>query len=145
MTYWSVNFIFLGISAVMLLVAVLVRRPRGLFWGSLVASFVLLGVLTAIFDNLMIAAGIMTYTEHNISGVQIGLAPLEDFAYPFAGVLLLPALWLLLGGVRQERGAREERRAGDGRGAREGRGAHDGRGARGARTPGAEERGVRAE
>lgn len=133
MTYWSVNFIFLGISAVVLLVAVLVRRPRGLFWGSLVASFVLLGVLTAIFDNLMIAAGIMTYTEHNISGVQIGLAPLEDFAYPFAGVLLLPALWLLLGGVRQERGAREERRAGDGRGAR------------GARTPEAEERGVRAE
>ncbi|MCT1615270.1 lycopene cyclase domain-containing protein [Kocuria indica] len=118
MTYWSVNFIFLGIAALVLIVAVLVRRPRGLFWGSLVASFVLLVVLTAIFDNLMIAAGIMTYTEHNISGVQIGLAPLEDFAYPFAGVLLLPALWLLLGGAR---------------------------GARGARTPEAEERGVRAE
>lgn len=106
MTYWSVNFIFLGIAALVLLVTVLVRRPRGLFWGSLVASFVLLVVLTAIFDNLMIAAGIMTYTEHNISGVQIGLAPLEDFAYPFAGVLLLPALWLLLGGAREERGAR---------------------------------------
>ena len=100
---------------------------------------IVLVALTAIFDNLMIAAGIMTYTEHNISGVQIGLAPLEDFAYPFAGVLLLPALWLLLGGARQERGAREERRAGDGRGS------HDGRGARGARTPEAEERGVRAE
>ena len=30
--------------------------------------------------------------------VQVGLAPLEDFAYPLAGVLLLPGLWLLLGG-----------------------------------------------
>ncbi|WHF20954.1 hypothetical protein QJS66_11790 [Kocuria rhizophila] len=43
----------------------------------------------------------MTYTEQNISGVRIGLAPLEDFAYPVAGVLLLPALWLLLAGLQE--------------------------------------------
>ncbi|MBD2766131.1 lycopene cyclase domain-containing protein [Kocuria sp. cx-455] len=98
MTYWDVNFIFLGFAALVLVVAVLLRRPGPLFWGALGASTVLLFVLTAVFDNLMIAVGIMTYTDQNISGVQVGLAPLEDFAYPLAGVLLLPALWLLLGG-----------------------------------------------
>ena len=98
MTYWDVNFIFLGAAVLLLLVAVLLRRPGRVFWGALGASTLLLFVLTAIFDNLMIAAGIMTYTDQNISGVQVGLAPLEDFAYPLAGVLLLPALWLLLGG-----------------------------------------------
>ena len=98
MTYWDVNFIFLGIAALVLLVAVVLRRPRLMFWGALGAATLLLFVLTAIFDNLMIAAGIMTYTDQNISGVQVGLAPLEDFAYPLAGVLLLPGLWLLLGG-----------------------------------------------
>lgn len=98
MTYWDVNFIFLGLAALVLIVAVVLRKPGPLFWGALGASTVLLFVLTAVFDNLMIAAGIMTYTDQNISGVQVGLAPLEDFAYPLAGVLLLPGLWLLLGG-----------------------------------------------
>lgn len=98
MTYWGVNFIFLGLAVLVLIVAVLLRKPGRLFWGALGASTVLLFVLTAVFDNLMIAAGIMTYTDQNISGVQVGLAPLEDFAYSLAGVLLLPGLWLLLGG-----------------------------------------------
>src|SRR5699024_367998 len=31
-----------------------------------------------------------------ISGVRIGKAPVEDFAYPLAGAMLLPALWQLL-------------------------------------------------
>lgn len=100
MTYWGVNAVFLGMAAVVLLTTALVRRPPARFWGALAASTVLLVVLTAVFDNVMIASGIMTYTDRNISGVRIGLAPLEDFAYPVAGVLLLPGLWLLLGGRR---------------------------------------------
>lgn len=105
MTYWDVNFIFLGLAALVLIVAVVLRKPGPLFWGALGASTVLLFLLTAVFDNLMIAAGIMTYTDQNISGVQVGLAPLEDFAYPLAGVLLLPGLWLLLGGRVESRRA----------------------------------------
>lgn len=99
MTYWGVNAVFLGMAAVVLLTTALVRRPPARFWGALAASTVLLVVLTAVFDNVMIASGIMTYTDRNISGVRIGLAPLEDFAYPVAGVLLLPTMWLLLGGT----------------------------------------------
>ena len=103
MTYWGVNAIFLGIAVVVLAVAVLLRRPGRLFWGSLAGAAVLLVVLTAVFDNVMIASGIMTYTEQNISGVRIGLAPLEDFAYAVAAVIGLPALWALIGPARSLR------------------------------------------
>ena len=36
------------------------------------------------------------YDDERISGVRIGLAPLEDFAYPLAAAILLPALWVAL-------------------------------------------------
>lgn len=50
-------------------------------------------VLTAVFDSLMIHADLFYYAGEFISGMRIGLAPIEDFAYPIAGVLLLPVLW----------------------------------------------------
>lgn len=50
-------------------------------------------VLTAVFDSLMIHADLFYYADELISGMRIGLAPIEDFAYPIAGVLLLPVLW----------------------------------------------------
>ncbi|BDZ53347.1 lycopene cyclase domain-containing protein [Agromyces marinus] len=59
------------------------------------AAAAVLLVLTAVFDTLIIAAGIVAYDEDRRSGVTIGLAPVEDFLYPIAGVLLLPAVWSL--------------------------------------------------
>ncbi len=56
-------------------------------------SFAVLAVLTAVFDNLMIAAGFFDYGAGHITELRIGLVPVEDFAYPLAGVLLLPMLW----------------------------------------------------
>ena len=43
---------------------------------------------TAIFDNAIIAAGLVAYDKTKISGLYIGLAPVEDFAYAIAAVLL---------------------------------------------------------
>jgi lycopene cyclase domain-containing protein len=57
-----------------------------------VATGVLI-VLTAVFDSLIIGTGIVAYDDGQRSGVTIGLAPIEDFLYPLAGVLLLPAVW----------------------------------------------------
>jgi lycopene cyclase domain-containing protein len=51
--------------------------------------------LTAVFDNVMIHFGLMTYSRDAISGALVGAAPVEDFAYPLAALMLLPALWLL--------------------------------------------------
>lgn len=62
-----------------------------------IAGAILL-VLTAVFDNLMIASGLFDYGAETLIGVHLGLAPLEDFAYPLAAVLFMPALWWLAGG-----------------------------------------------
>jgi lycopene cyclase domain-containing protein len=73
------------------------RRPR--FARRMAASAlgaIVLVILTAIFDNLMIAAGLFTYPEHLISGIRIGLAPIEDFAYPVCAAFLVPAVYTLL-------------------------------------------------
>ena len=47
-------------------------------------------VLTAVFDNVMIAAGLFTYPAEHLSGLRIGLAPLEDFSYPLCAAFLVP-------------------------------------------------------
>jgi len=65
-------------------------------WLAIAIAGVALMVLTAIFDSLMIHADLFYYADELISGIRIGLAPIEDFAYPIAGVLLLPALWRML-------------------------------------------------
>ncbi|GAB3848693.1 lycopene cyclase domain-containing protein [Nesterenkonia populi] len=60
-----------------------------------IAALVLI-VLTAVFDNVIIGVGLVSYDDEVISGLRIGQAPIEDFAYPIAGVILLPAVWVLL-------------------------------------------------
>ncbi len=73
------------------------RRRTGKMWlAAAVASAAVLLVLTAVFDNVMISAGLFGYSADKISGAMIGRMPLEDFAYPLGAVLLLPALWLFL-------------------------------------------------
>ena len=94
MTYWALNAIFLGVVALVAVAAVLTRRaPRWLNVG-LTAGVLL--VMTAVFDNVMIGIGLVGYNADLISGVFVGIAPLEDFAYAVAAVILLPALWTLL-------------------------------------------------
>jgi lycopene cyclase domain-containing protein len=94
MTYWALNAIFLGLVAAVAIVAIATRRaPR---WLSVLIAGGILLVLTAIFDNIMIGIGLVGYDRHLISGVFIGIAPIEDFAYAVAAIVLLPSLWTLL-------------------------------------------------
>lgn len=76
-----------------LLAALARRRPH---LGALLSTALALVGLTAVFDSLMIAAGLFRYAPEHLLGIEVGLAPLEDFSYPIAGVLLLPALWTAL-------------------------------------------------
>ncbi len=102
MTYWALNAVFLFPAAAVLVIALLRRSTttaggrKGVLAALAVTGVVLL-LLTAVFDNVMIAAGLFWYNPDRISGAFIGSAPLEDFAYTVAAVLLLPALWMLLG------------------------------------------------
>ncbi|MDQ1513820.1 MAG: hypothetical protein QOC59_1662 [Microbacteriaceae bacterium] len=75
---------------------VLLRAGRPAVPSALVALAVLL-VLTAVFDQVLVGSGIVGYDTSRILGLRIGVAPVEDFAYPIAAALALPALWHLLG------------------------------------------------
>jgi lycopene cyclase domain-containing protein len=94
---------YLALNAVFLLVAVATagvawwrgRIDRRMLSAAGIALVVVLG-LTAVFDNVMIALGLFTYDPDRILGVKLGLAPIEDFGYPLAAVIGLPALWRLL-------------------------------------------------
>ncbi|WBU37302.1 lycopene cyclase domain-containing protein [Homoserinibacter sp. YIM 151385] len=98
MTYWLLNAAFLGIVALVAVAAVLARRgtPRRVRWRAIGLAAIPMLILTAIFDNLMIGVGLVAYSGERISGVMIGIAPLEDFTYTVAALVLLPSLWALL-------------------------------------------------
>ena len=94
MTYWSLNAVFLAVVALVAVAALLTRRaPR---WRAIGLAAIPLLILTAVFDNVLVAVGIVGYDPARISGAKVGVAPLEDFAYAVAAVVLLPSLWALL-------------------------------------------------
>lgn len=102
MTYSLIVLPFAAVTAAVVLLTV--RRPG--FAHRMAASgtaAAVLVVLTAVFDNLMIAAGLFTYPEAAISGLRIGWAPLEDFSYPVCAAFLVPATFTLLARPRARR------------------------------------------
>lgn len=102
MTYLALDLVFLALAgAVGLAAAVLrLRRPGAGGARLLPAIGITMAVtlvLTAVFDNVMIAAGLFSYEEDRLLGAYLGLVPVEDFAYPIAAAILLPSLWILIG------------------------------------------------
>lgn len=94
MTYWLLNLAFLAVVAVVAIAALIARRaPR---WRLVGLTAIVVVVMTAVFDNVLVGAGIVAYDPARISGIRIGVAPIEDFAYAIAAVVLLPSLWSLL-------------------------------------------------
>jgi lycopene cyclase domain-containing protein len=97
-TYALIDVVFL-VLACLVLAAVSTARLRqrdwpGLpFWRPVLAGGAVLMALTAAFDSVMIALGLFGYRPDALSGVFVGLAPIEDFAYPLAAAVVLPALW----------------------------------------------------
>ncbi len=98
MTYWALNAIFLGIVALLVIIGFIARRTPS--WRAVGITLAIVLVMTAVFDNIMISVGLVAYSPERISGVFIGVAPLEDFAYALAAAVGLPALWALLGPTR---------------------------------------------
>jgi len=101
-SYWALNAIFLAVVAAVALAAIVTRRAPQ--WASVAVALAVVLLMTAVFDNIMIGVGLVGYDEAKISGAFVGIAPLEDFAYAVAAVILLPSLWALIGGARDRRG-----------------------------------------
>ena len=96
MTFLELNAVFLGLAALAWIAAWAARRIRRGAPAAVALSVGALFVLTAVFDNVMIASGLFDYGGDALTGIRIGLAPIEDFAYPLGAAVLLPALWMLL-------------------------------------------------
>lgn len=94
-----------GGAAFILVAAKQRRRQLRTYAAAAAVTAVALFALTAVFDNLMIAADLFHYAPNQLLGPKLGLAPVEDFAYPLAAVLLLPAMWVAL-----QRGSKRRRR-----------------------------------
>ncbi len=111
MTYavLAVSGVALALLGGAVLTGLAFRRDRAIVRGrhllAVAVTALVLIALTAIFDNLMIGAGLFHYASEHLLGFSIGLAPIEDFSYPLAGALLLPALWAAL-----QRGSAQRRR-----------------------------------
>ncbi len=112
MTYVILSLGFVAVAGVVGLWAFAVQRRDGsnadFSWKAVAAAAVVLLVLTAIFDNVIIGVGLVDYSDEQISGLKIGVAPIEDFSYSIAAVILLPALWVLLGRAQSRRRPRAQ-------------------------------------
>jgi lycopene cyclase domain-containing protein len=95
----AVLVVLLGVS-----VPVLLRLQK---W-PLIWTVVHLGILTLVFDTLMIREGLYTFDPAKIVGLHLWRAPIEDFAYPVAAGIAMPALWTLLERRAASRTRREE-------------------------------------
>ena len=108
MSYAGLALLFLLAAAVLTAVTARVAGLSRRWWCAtgLVAAALL--VLTAVFDSLMIAADLFRYDTDSLTGFRVLLVPVEDFAWPLVAVLVLPALWELLGlRSRRDAGRRE--------------------------------------
>jgi lycopene cyclase domain-containing protein len=92
MSYALLNLIFV------LPVLVLLFAYRWLVhWGTICYTLVALLLMTAVFDNFIVGSGVVAYDPDLLSGVFIGFAPIEDFAYTLVAALLIPLTWWWLG------------------------------------------------
>jgi len=96
MTYTLLNLVFLVPALALAIVATLRSADRRRFLRALGLTLVAVLILTAVFDNVMIGIGLVAYDPAHISGVFVGIAPIEDFSYALFVAVVLPSLWSLL-------------------------------------------------
>ncbi|KTS14224.1 lycopene cyclase domain-containing protein [Microbacterium testaceum] len=95
MTYPLIVLPFVIVTAAVTLATLARPRFRERMASSTLVALVLIA-LTLVFDNLMIAVDLFSYPQEHLSGLRIGLAPIEDFAYPLCAAFLVPAVFTLL-------------------------------------------------
>jgi lycopene cyclase domain-containing protein len=95
MNYLTLNLIFVG--AVLLASIPVVKK---LPWRAIGLATAVLLVATGIFDNLIVGSGIVAYDESLISGIKLGYAPIEDFAYSLVAPLLISIAIEITRGLR---------------------------------------------
>lgn len=91
MTYLALNLTFMFIAFVTLN---LVSRKSP--WRAIGFTMFWMLLVTLVFDNIIIGLEIVGYDKTKISGILLGLAPIEDFAYTVVAVLAVSIIWTKL-------------------------------------------------
>ena len=87
-TYLALNLVFMLVAFASL---ILISRKNP--WRAIGFTMIWMILMTLVFDNVIIALGIVGYDENKISGLLLGLAPIEDFSYTVVSVLAVGILW----------------------------------------------------
>lgn len=88
-TYVILNTVIL----VVIVAIILVLAGKTFFTKPVLYGIVGLLMLTAVFDNAIIASGIVAYDPAKTAGFNLFMAPIEDFFYAVAAGLLIPFLF----------------------------------------------------
>lgn len=91
MNYLALNAVFMLMAFVIL--NVVIRKSP---WKIISWTLLIMVLVTLIFDNLIVALGVVDYDTDKISGVFLGLVPIEDFAYTVVSVLAVSSIWHLM-------------------------------------------------
>jgi len=91
MNYLALNVVFMLMAFVILNVINRKSPWRAISWTLLVMCLV-----TLIFDNVIVGLGIVDYDSSKISGLLLGLVPVEDFAYTVVSVLAVSSIWHMM-------------------------------------------------
>lgn len=116
-TYFQVNSTYLVLGLVFVVVALVLtlrrfmpftassrgelRRTLARAGVGVLVSLVGVFVLTTVFDNVIILTGVVDYDHSLTSGIRIGVAPIEDYAYSVFAAVALPAVWLIVPAKRK--------------------------------------------
>ncbi len=96
MTYLFLNLSFMLIAFV--IINVFIRKTP---WGNLLRTMLAMLTVTLIFDNVIIGLGIVDYDINKLSGIYLGLAPIEDFAYTVVSVVAVASIWHKMTGSKK--------------------------------------------
>jgi lycopene cyclase domain-containing protein len=88
MMYATLTLGFLTVVITFLALTTIVVRGR-MPWSAMGVTLLATLALTAVFDNVIIGVGLVAYDESLISGLKIGIAPIEDFAYTVSVVVIV--------------------------------------------------------
>lgn len=87
------TYVLLDLVVLLVLGLLVWLRPKKLAWKPILVVLAVLLVMTAVFDSVLVYEHIVAYDGLKILGIYIGRAPIEDFAYTLAVVVLVPYLW----------------------------------------------------
>jgi lycopene cyclase domain-containing protein len=93
------RYVLLDLMVFLLVCSAVLISKRSL--STLITKQVMLGaivllVFTIVFDNIMIKLHFFDYNHEYISRIFLGLAPIEDLAYPVVSLITVVWLWGLI-------------------------------------------------